>query len=595
LSWVVFAAAFALYAIGASPALGWYDAPEFVAAAVGLGVPHSPGHPLPVALGSAATLIPVGDLAFRVNLASALASAAAVASWAAGGRALLARVAPELPDRARVALAAAMALVLAASYAAMAQAVRAEVYGATSALVAAGLAAVLAWDGERKPRWLIAAGLAFGLALTTHHLIAVMALIPAAGFVLLRRERPGAPLAAVTALAGMVGLAAFLYLPVRSAAGPALDWGAPHAADRLLWTISGAVFADNAGGGHASPPVVDAAQSIAAVGEAASLPLVLLALLGASLLLLRPGHRRVALFLLAVILFGAAGRALFGFDPDTPDDHGYLLPAAFGLVLLATAGAAVAATSAGRRAGQVALGLAAAALIFAGGRAVTLWPRASLGSAHASDDLARAELEALPPRALLVASYYQTEFRVLALVAVEGTRPDVAVLHRGLLTLPGAREAALARHPDLAAVIAAPLAADHPTPAAELAALDRPVLVELDPSLAPAIDAPIMRRLISRGRFAELSRTPVDASLRDQAERAESADPRRARLLAAGPAERGEVERVLLWLDVARLDHYCRIGRQRAAADAFARAWELFPGDVMLEEQAARCGLTAPR
>src|SRR6188508_375154 len=198
MTWLVFAAAFALYALGASPALGWYDAPEFVAAAASLGVPHSPGHPLPVVLGAAGTLVPVGDLAFRVNLASAAASAAAAALWAAGGRAMLAKLAPELPIRARAALAAAAALVLAASYAAWAQAVRAEVYGATSAMVAAGLAAVLAWDQERRPRWLVAAGLAFGLALTTHHLIAVVALLPAAAFVLARAERPRAALAAAT-------------------------------------------------------------------------------------------------------------------------------------------------------------------------------------------------------------------------------------------------------------------------------------------------------------------------------------------------------------------------------------------------------------
>ncbi|HEU5061098.1 MAG TPA: DUF2723 domain-containing protein, partial [Kofleriaceae bacterium] len=390
MTWLVFAAAFALYALGASPALGWYDAPEFVAAAASLGVPHSPGHPLPVALGAAAALVPVGDLALRVNLASAAASAAAAALWAAGGRAMLASLAPELPERARAALAAAAALVVAASYAAWAQAVRAEVYGATAAAVAAGLAAVLAWEADRRPRWLVGAGLAFGLALTTHHLIAVMALVPAAAFVLARADRPRAALAGATALAGVVGLAALLYLPVRSATGPELDWGAPHAADRFAWTLSGAAFADNAGGGHVSSPLVDAAQAIAAIGEAASLPLLLAGALGAVLLLAARRHRRLGVFLLALVLFGAGGRTLFGFDPDTPDDHGYLLPAAAALALLAVAGAALAAARAGPRARQVALALAAAGFLLAAVRAVNGRPHAADG--RASDLLARAEL-----------------------------------------------------------------------------------------------------------------------------------------------------------------------------------------------------------
>ena len=593
MTWLVFAAAFALYALGASPALGWYDAPEFVAAAASLGVPHSPGHPLPVALGAAAELVPVGDLALRVNLASAAASAAAAALWAAGGRAMLGALVPELPARARAALAAAAALVLAASYAAWAQAVRAEVYGATAAMVAAGLAAVLAWDAERTPRWLVAAGLAFGLALTTHHLIAVVALLPAAAFVLARADRPRAGLAGATALAGVVGLAALLYLPVRSAAGPALDWGAPHAASRFAWTLSGAVFADNAGGGHASPPAVDAAQSIAAVGEAVGLPLVLAAALGAVLLLAARRHRRLGLFLLALVVAGAAARTLFGFDPDTPDDHGYLLPAASALALLAVAGAALLAARAGPRGREVALALAAAGFLLAGVRAAEGRPHAARD--HASDDLARAELEGLPPRALLVASYYQTEFRALAMRAVEATRPDVTVLPRGLLTLPGARDAAIRRHPDLAALLGAPLGADAPTPVAELAriAASRPVLLELDPDLD---DLP-QPHLVSLGRFAVFRAAPPAAAERERAERADIAGARPAfdRLLAGAGAERGEVRRILLWLDFARLDHYCRLGRRAGAADALRRAWELFPGDVMLEEVAGRCHLDLPR
>ena len=43
--------AFALYALTASPALGWLDAPEFAAAAASLGVSHSPGHPLVALVG----------------------------------------------------------------------------------------------------------------------------------------------------------------------------------------------------------------------------------------------------------------------------------------------------------------------------------------------------------------------------------------------------------------------------------------------------------------------------------------------------------------------------------------------------------------
>jgi hypothetical protein len=177
--------------------------------------------------------------------------------------------------------------------------------------------------------------------------------------------------------------------------------------------------------------------------------------------------------------------------------------------------------------------------------------------------------------------------------AVEETRPDVTVLERGLLTLPGAREAALARHPDLAALLAAPLAADAPTPIAELArvASRRRILFELDPDLDDAIQP----HLVSLGRFAFFEGEALSArAVGDEQDPVVRSGVDRL-FEHGGAAERGEVKRTLLWLDFARLDHYCRIGRPAGAADALRRAWELFPGDVMLEEVATRCHLAPPR
>jgi hypothetical protein len=478
--------------------------------------------------------------------------------------------------------------------------VRAEVYALTAALLVAALAAVLAWDAERRPRWLVAAGLAGGLALATHHLIALLLLAPAALFVLVRRrgERPHAGLAGATALAGVIGLAAFLYLPVRSAApaAPELDWGAPHEAARFAWTVSGAMFAGTASAEHVSPPGEDAAQSIWAVGEAAGAPLAILAALGGLLLLLRgeSGQARAAALLVAVAAAAVGARALFGFDPETQDHHGYLLPAAAAIVLLGVAGAAAIAHAGGARGGRLAALLAAAGLVLAAERAASGWADTSLGAAHASDDLSRAEIERLPPRALLVTSYFQTSYRSLALRALEEARPDVTVLHRGMLTLPGAAAAVERRHPELAALVRAPLAAGRPTPVRELAAVarTRPVLVELDPDL----DAAAHAHLVSLGRFARF--VPVAPEERARAA-SEAIDGREAAALArlvarARGADREDARRALLWLDFSRLEHHCALGRRAAAQEALRRAWDLFPGDVMLEKRAVWCRLSVP-
>ena len=651
--WLVFAAVFALYALAASPALGWLDSPEMVAASVGLGVPHSPGQPLAVMAGAAPALVPLGDLTLRVNLAAALAGAAAALALVALGRAALARAVPALAAGPRAVVAAGTALVLAGSWAAWSQSVRAEVYALVTALLLGAAALVVAWDRDRGAGRLVAAGLLGGLALATHHLIALTVLVPLMGFVLIRRRvagRPGAALAGVTALAGVVGLAAFLYLPVRSAAGPALDWGAPHRAAGFAWTVSGAMFARNLGGGHVSPFGQDLAEAVFATGQATGWPLALLGLLGAVGLLLRPGARRLAAVLLGVVAAGVVARALLGFDPETPDHHGYLLPAAAALAALAALGVGMTAAAIGQAAargpggggagggaraaargpggggaagggaggggegggggaravGRIAVAAGALMVALAAVRAARVWPEAAVPTQVASDELARAELEDLPPRALLITSYFQTEFRLLGLRAVEQTRPDVSLLQRGLLSLPGGREAAAGRAPALARLIRAPLGADAPTPVAALAriARTRPVFFELDPDLDP----PVLPHLVSVGRFARFLPAPPGPEARAAAEAAEAARDRTgvahtdgdspvtlAGLAArAGPADRADLQAAALWLDLSRLHLSCALGRRAAAQEALRRAWDLFPGDVMLRSQARRCGLSGP-
>lgn len=170
----------------------------------------------------------------------------------------------------------------------------------------------------------------------------------------------------------------------------------------------------------------------------------------------------------------------------------------------------------------------------------------------------------------------------------------MTVLHRGMLTLPGAAEDAERRHPKLAALLRAPLAAGLPTPVAELArvAATRPVLVELDPDS----DAAAHPHLVSLGRFARFASSVPDERERAAAEALEPAAQRAlARLVAhARGSDRDDARRALLWLDFSLLDHYCAIARRGPAQEALRRAWDFSPGDVMLEQRAAWCRLSVP-
>ena len=126
----VFGATFAVYVFALAPDMGWLDSSELAAAAWTLGVAHPPGHPLPSLLGRACALVPLGTVAFRVGLASALAGAAAAAQAARLGRLVARRARLPAQSDARVdgALGAAAGVAFGLSYAAAFQAVRPEVY-----------------------------------------------------------------------------------------------------------------------------------------------------------------------------------------------------------------------------------------------------------------------------------------------------------------------------------------------------------------------------------------------------------------------------------------------------------------------------------
>ncbi len=61
-----------------APTVGAGDSGELVLAADSLGIAHPPGYPLWVLLARLVALVPIGEVAWRVNALSALLSAAAV-------------------------------------------------------------------------------------------------------------------------------------------------------------------------------------------------------------------------------------------------------------------------------------------------------------------------------------------------------------------------------------------------------------------------------------------------------------------------------------------------------------------------------------
>ncbi len=202
------------------------DGGEFIVAACFLGVPHPPGYPLYCLAAHPFTWLPFGAVAWRVALASAVFSAAASA--------MLALIAVRLTGNRIAAFAAAVLFGLLPGV--VAQAVIPEVYTLNAFLFGLSLLLLVCWEQGRRNATLAAFAVVFGLGMAGHNTFIL--LMPCfAGYVLVRDAQHTGGLssarrwgfyALLSLLSAAVCVGLFLYLPVRSAANPPLDWGNPE-------------------------------------------------------------------------------------------------------------------------------------------------------------------------------------------------------------------------------------------------------------------------------------------------------------------------------------------------------------------------------
>jgi hypothetical protein len=168
LALAIFLAVLIVYALTLTPSLSYLspDGSELATVPYVLGLAHSPGYPLYTGLGFLfSRLLPLGDVAYRINLMSAVMGALA----AAGIYWILVRILPEsIPPFWRRAAAALPALLLAFSKTFWAQSLIAEVYAPNAAGIAFTLLALLRWERTRRRLDFFLFALVFGLSLGLH-------------------------------------------------------------------------------------------------------------------------------------------------------------------------------------------------------------------------------------------------------------------------------------------------------------------------------------------------------------------------------------------------------------------------------------------
>jgi len=404
--------ALGLYVATLAPGLTWAhdsaDGGELAAAAWTLGIPHPPGYPTYVLLAHLLTRLPIGVVATRTNLFSALCAAAAatLVAWALArtGRGWAAAVG------AGVALASAPLL--------WSQATVTEVHTLNGLFTASLLA--LAAGGATAWRPLIA-GLVWGVSMGNH---------PTAFFSLplvflsVRRVRRGWALGAAGAV---TGLAVYLYLPLRAAAAPPINWGDPQTLDRFWWVVSGAPYRQFL---FALPWKYLPARLLAWAGLLARqfTPVGLaVAILGA-VVLWETDRPRLAASGATVGLC-----SLFALGYDTSDSYLYLIPALICLGLWLGVGMDRLLTSAfawRRWAGwAVAVSLVALPLVVA----LLRLPAQDLSEERAAETFGVNALTQAPSGAVIVSQQDAHTFALWYFQQAEGLRPDVVVVDLGLL------------------------------------------------------------------------------------------------------------------------------------------------------------------
>src|SRR5213083_2213372 len=269
----VFFAALILYSWTLAPTVTLTDSGELIVVAQRVGVAHPPGFPLWVILAHLASLVPLGNIAVRINFSSAVFAALASAMLTLVVAELMIAIPYLLTRKKRSAQrnkkaedssiaqllicapALGAGLLMAFSRTLWAYATIAEVYTLNALLILIILFLMLRWRRyiladrlNTRPairphdKWLYGAALVFGLALGIHH-VTVGLMLPALAVLVYRtqglrfftsRRLVYAALISIGAL-----VAVYAYLPFAASRSPVMNWGDPRSLQEIWWHITG--------------------------------------------------------------------------------------------------------------------------------------------------------------------------------------------------------------------------------------------------------------------------------------------------------------------------------------------------------------------
>lgn len=240
----------ALYLTTLAPTLSWgwrdlgVDGGELLAAANTLGIPHPPGYPTyMLLLKFFATIIPVGDFAYRGNLFSGVLGAATVVLLYWVILRCCAQIRKSAPDWLRIWGGAFGAATLASSPLFWSQSIVTEVYTLNTlfAVILLLITTHVVFDqgGDHRKKLAIF-GLVLGLGLGNHLTLLAVAVPLIFWMCSVVGWRRGLSIRAIVGLA--VGLSIYMYLPIRAAQTPPVNWGNADSLSGFGWMLTGGPY-----------------------------------------------------------------------------------------------------------------------------------------------------------------------------------------------------------------------------------------------------------------------------------------------------------------------------------------------------------------
>ncbi len=435
---------FVIYLFSMAPDFTWAhdgaDGGDLITAAATGGVAHPSGYPTFLLLARLFQFLPLGTIAYRTNLMSAVFTALTAL--------LLYDIlvgSPNSPakDKPIAGLIAGYAYGL--SPLAWSQAVITEVYALHLFFVALIIWLLLGRFAYSPQKWLLDAGIGLSVGLGMGNHLTTVFLVPLAllvGIVAIPSPEPkgkkksrGAALSIDWASLGrrlggiFVGLLIYTSVLWRASSNAPVNWGDAANLNNLWWLVSGAFYQHYA----FALPMDEVALRVKSIVELLFTQFGIFGLLvGLYHLFGNSSLSRLSL----ITGWVAATNAIFSLGYASTDSYIYLMPAFLVFAIWIGAGVGNVTTLLAQQKNWISLGVNAIVLISFLVMAVMNYPKIDLSADHHAEKFGKTVFATLPPQAIVLAKGDLALFSLWYYHFVLKERPDISVLGDGLLSQP---------------------------------------------------------------------------------------------------------------------------------------------------------------